>query len=160
MLEKLFITSKAAMRDIILARRKAQKPVSLINEINFSEYQNIYIYESLPGEVQTDKFIRGLIANGKRVFVPKDERFTPLDSGKMEPPNLIIVPALAYSKTGDRLGRGGGWYDKFLCKYPDVKKIGVIPEEFLFDNLPTEAHDVKVDEVIVIGESANGESEV
>lgn len=58
--------------------------------------------------------------------------------------DLILVPAMAYDRKGHRLGRGKGYYDRFLCRY-DGKTIGV--SGILLESVPVEAHDVSVDAV-------------
>ncbi len=62
-------------------------------------------------------------------------------------PDLLIVPGLGFSYTGDRIGRGGGFYDRYLEKYRGLK-IGVAYCEQLVEEIPTESHDVKVDFVV------------
>lgn len=66
--------------------------------------------------------------------------------------DLIIVPGLAFDKNGYRLGRGGGYYDKFLSKVSKkCKTIGVIFKELYVEELPViESHDQAVDRVIVV----------
>lgn len=61
--------------------------------------------------------------------------------------DLMIVPALAYDKTGGRLGRGGGFYDRALAEHDGVS-VGVIREAFLFDELPVEEHDRRVGHIV------------
>ena len=59
-----------------------------------------------------------------------------------------IVPGLAFTRQGGRLGYGGGWYDRFLCRVPKrVPKIGVAYDFQLVDELPTESHDVRLTSV-------------
>lgn len=60
--------------------------------------------------------------------------------------DLIIVPALAYDRTGARLGRGGGFYDRFLAG-PGMKAVtcGLAFVEQLVDDLPADKHDQPVD---------------
>ena len=59
-----------------------------------------------------------------------------------------LVPGLAFTKKGGRLGYGGGWYDRFLCKVPKrVPKIGVAYAFQLVDELPTELHDIRLTSV-------------
>lgn len=54
-----------------------------------------------------------------------------------------LVPGLAFTKKGGRLGYGGGWYDRLLCKVPKcVPKIGIAYAFQLVDELPTEPHDI------------------
>jgi 5,10-methenyltetrahydrofolate synthetase len=58
-----------------------------------------------------------------------------------------LVPALGYSRKFQRLGRGAGFYDRYLNENR-ILKIGVVFAEQLVDELPTEPHDVAVDAVI------------
>ena len=60
---------------------------------------------------------------------------------------LVLVPALAYDRAGRRLGRGGGYYDRFLSCV-DCCTVGLIRAAFLFDTLPAEWNDVPVSAVI------------
>ncbi|MFT6068539.1 MAG: 5-formyltetrahydrofolate cyclo-ligase [Bacteriovoracaceae bacterium] len=63
-------------------------------------------------------------------------------------PDLLFVPGLAFGRTGERLGRGKGYYDKFLEKYNGLK-IGICTSDQLLKEIPTEPHDIKMDVVIV-----------
>ena len=62
--------------------------------------------------------------------------------------DVIIVPGVAFDLTGNRLGRGKGYYDRFLQHREDIYKIGVCFDFQLVDNISTDAFDVKMDEVI------------
>ena len=152
MVEKFRVTNKIALRKFILGRRKGLEPLSLTDEIDITNYNNIYIYKTLPSEINTSEFIKN--NPNKRFFIPEmnayNMTFTPLDNGPHAEPDLIIVPALAYSKDGHRLGFGKGCYDKFLKNHINTPKIGIIQEEFFLENLPIEPHDIKVDKVVVI----------
>ncbi len=60
-----------------------------------------------------------------------------------------IVPGLAFTKDGKRLGYGGGWYDRLLASASwGAHKIGVAHEFQIVDDLPHEPHDVKMDDVV------------
>ena len=60
--------------------------------------------------------------------------------------DAIFIPGLAFSLDGDRLGFGGGWYDRLLARIPDKTiKIGVCWNELLIDSVPMDAWDVRVD---------------
>ena len=61
--------------------------------------------------------------------------------------DLVLVPALAIDGQGNRLGKGKGFYDRFLANYEGPCYAVVFDEEVL-DNLPTEGHDRKVNGVI------------
>lgn len=62
--------------------------------------------------------------------------------------DLIIVPALMADKENYRLGYGGGFYDRFLAKYPDIETVIPIANELIVEKLPREDFDVKCDFVI------------
>ena len=58
--------------------------------------------------------------------------------------DLILCPGLAFTKEGKRLGRGGGFYDRFLATVPNAVKMGVCVDAQLINELPVEEHDVKM----------------
>ncbi len=59
--------------------------------------------------------------------------------------NIVLLPLVAASKNGYRLGQGGGFYDRYLSKYGMHSiKVGVAFSQQVFDNMPTEIHDVKL----------------
>ena len=66
---------------------------------------------------------------------------------KIKEVDVFLVPGLAFTASGKRLGRGGGYYDKLLSKYPDTLKIGITFNERIMQDLPTESHDISMDYV-------------
>lgn len=65
--------------------------------------------------------------------------------------DLIVIPALAASADGARLGQGGGWYDRALThRSPGVPVVAVIFDDEVLDagEIPTEAHDVPINMII------------
>ncbi len=73
---------------------------------------------------------------------PQTARYT----GKLD---LVIVPAVAFDKANNRLGRGGGYYDRFLNYSKHTTKIGVGYKFQLKEHIPTDHHDKKMDAVVV-----------
>ena len=63
--------------------------------------------------------------------------------------DLIIVPAVAFDKEGYRLGRGGGFYDRFIKKHPTATLIGVGYDFQLVDEVPMLRHDQKMHRIIL-----------
>ena len=65
-------------------------------------------------------------------------------------PKIIFLPLLGYSKSGFRLGYGGGYYDKYLSKngVGDVKKIGVAFSFQEVEEIPVEDHDERLDWIL------------
>ncbi len=63
--------------------------------------------------------------------------------------DLILVPAVAFDKQNNRLGRGGGYYDKFLKRFRRATKIGVGYWFQLLETLPVSHWDMKMSQVVV-----------
>ena len=137
----------------------------------FAEAKYIALFASMKDEVSTEYALKAWLEMGKRIVVPRVEgdimRFYDYSPDKMqigafgiEEPmgneevsaeniDLIIVPARAFTRSGERLGRGGGFYDKYMSlKGFRAYKIGIAFSVQIFDSLPCDAHDIKVDEVI------------
>lgn len=77
--------------------------------------------------------------------------FGMLQSGEdAEPftPSILFVPLVGFTATLDRLGQGGGHYDRWLAEHPGVQAIGLAWDAQLRADLPTEPHDRRLDAVI------------
>lgn len=66
-------------------------------------------------------------------------------TGKID---LIVIPGLAFDNCLNRLGYGGGYYDKFLLEHPESYKVAVQYPFQIISEVPVERHDVKVDYLI------------
>lgn len=136
----------------------------------FRQAQTVMLYSSLPDEVRTTAFIEKW-RNRKRVILPTvvgddivpveltpDTPFAVGDFNILEPQNrpytgaydLIVVPGMAFDSAGNRLGRGKGYYDRFLSQHPSVPKIGICFDFQLVGAVPTEANDIRMDEVLTV----------
>jgi 5-formyltetrahydrofolate cyclo-ligase len=62
--------------------------------------------------------------------------------------DLIIVPGLAFTRSGFRLGYGGGFYDRLLARREHALTLGVCFQALVLDEIPHEHHDVPVDNVV------------
>ncbi|MDE6089426.1 MAG: 5-formyltetrahydrofolate cyclo-ligase [Duncaniella sp.] len=128
----------------------------------------ILMYHSLPDELSTRAFIRKW--SGRKHFylprvngvnleiLPYDESQLALGSFHIEEPTgndttaitdmeMIVIPAVAYDRAGNRVGRGKGYYDRLLTD-SRARKIGVAYDFQLMDEIDAEPHDVRVDVVI------------
>ena len=76
---------------------------------------------------------------------PTGELFTDYDTI-----DVAIIPGMAFDAEGHRLGRGKGYYDRFLSRVPHLYKIGLCFSWQLVDHVPYDEHDIKMDEVIRI----------
>ena len=81
------------------------------------------------------------IKSGTRIFQPKATQAL-CEENQIA---AILVPGLAFTKKGVRLGRGVGFYDRFLQKNPHALRVGVAFENQLADQIPTDSWDEPLD---------------
>ena len=67
---------------------------------------------------------------------------------ELERVEMIVVPGVAFDRTGNRMGRGRGFYDRLLKSTPNAVKVGVAYDFQMIESVPVEPHDVKMDRVI------------
>jgi 5,10-methenyltetrahydrofolate synthetase len=63
--------------------------------------------------------------------------------------DFVVVPGLAFDRNRYRLGYGGGYYDNFLMTQPKAQKVGIFYPFQEVVQVPKEAHDVQLDEMVV-----------
>jgi 5-formyltetrahydrofolate cyclo-ligase len=110
--------------------------------------RTLMAFESKPGEPDSEPFLAWCRELGKRLVVPaaSPDATPPDDPASID---VAIVPGLAFTPAGERLGQGGGWYDRVLAKTRnDCVVIGVCFAAQIVDDLPVDAHDRGVDIVI------------
>jgi 5,10-methenyltetrahydrofolate synthetase len=74
----------------------------------------------------------------------------PESVGNNVPFDFILVPGVGFNPNGYRLGRGKGYYDKFLSKYSNLFTVGVCFREQFYLDIPTEPHDIPMQRVLVV----------
>ena len=72
----------------------------------------------------------------------------PVGGTVAEAPDVVLVPGLAFAATGARLGRGRGFYDRWLAANPSARSIGICFKCQLLAGLPFEAHDARVGAIV------------
>lgn len=149
---------------------------ALQSESHFANARTLLLYSALPDEVQINPLFDGLIAQGKTILLPRVvsdtdmelRLYTGADSlqpgafGIMEPTgplytdyaaiDVAVIPGMAFDADGHRLGRGKGYYDRFLSKLSTLNtklyKIGLCFPWQLVNEVPSDAHDIMMDVVI------------
>ena len=108
----------------------------------------VMAYRSIGSELDTAPFLDWCRSAGKRLVLPDaSPAAAPPDS--LADVDVVVVPGLAFTADGRRLGQGGGWYDRVLGgRSPACRVIGVGFAEQLVDEIPAEPHDVRVDLVV------------
>lgn len=144
----------------------------LLQHPRVAQANTVMIYHSLPDEVYTHDAIDQLLGMGKRVLLPVviDEENMEirqyrgpqdLKQGAMnilepagepftayEEIETILVPGMSFDPKGNRLGRGKGYYDRFLVQVPQAYKIGVCFDFQKVEHVPTDENDIRMNEVV------------
>ncbi|MBB6715336.1 5-formyltetrahydrofolate cyclo-ligase [Clostridium gasigenes] len=148
---------------------------TLLKSKMYKESTNIFTFINYGSEVKTKIFIIKALEDGKRIFVPKTvsgtremkaveisslDNLKPDNWGILEPKtfkgeidkqclDLIIVPGVAFDKDGNRIGYGGGYYDRYFSGLNSrIKKVVLAYDLQIVESLVTEKHDVTIDFII------------
>ena len=144
----------------------------LMAEPRIMKAETIMLYYSLDDEVNTHNVIDELVRMGKRVVLPVVTSPTDMEVrlytgpkdlrkgsfGILEPSgrsfdsfdeiDVAVIPGMGFDEAGNRLGRGKGYYDRFLCRIPNAYKIGICFPFQKVEKVPVDGNDVKMDKVI------------
>jgi 5-formyltetrahydrofolate cyclo-ligase len=108
----------------------------------------VMVYEAVQGEPDSTEFVEWCRTHGKLVVIPDP---SPTAAPPVDPLaiDVVIVPGLAFTGAGGRLGQGGGWYDRVLAQLrSDASTVGVCFEAQVVDAVPSEPHDAVLDVVV------------
>jgi len=130
-------------------------------------FGQVAVYLASPLEVDLTPVIERLLALGQKLVAPRgdgfarltritrlelDARGTPMPHGeaiRIFEIDLFLVPGVAFTRQGARIGQGGGWYDRALArKASGALCIGVAFDQQLAEVLPSEPHDITMDYVV------------
>lgn len=157
----------------VIKSRAIQKRLFAMPE--FQRAQHILFYASFDGEVETINMMQEAQRLGKKIVLPiilKDQRQIipslvenlsqelkegpygvkqPLKECRLDLTKigLAIVPGVAFDKRNHRLGRGAGYYDRFLKTIPpEIPTVGLAFDFQILDRLPHQEHDIPVSFVL------------
>ena len=159
---------KAGKDDVIKTR--------LFNLEEFIDAKSVLMYISFRTEVDTIGQLEGIFCLGKKLLVPlvdsrqktltlyeirETSELVPGYMGILEPKaaedrkvelkdiDIIVVPGTGFDIKGNRLGYGGGYYDRLLANTKNhIPTIALAFEEQIVDDIPAESHDMKVDIIV------------
>ena len=137
----------------------------------YKNAKTIYGYLPYNQEVRTVPMLQKALDDGKKVAVPKcygeEMRFIYMDDLSQvdcgycgipepiadepvadDPTALVLMPGLAFTEKGDRMGYGGGFYDKFLAAEPNHPTLALCYAFQMVEHIPTEDYDIPVDCVL------------
>lgn len=157
--------------------RSSKIMTELFSSTEFKNARTIMSYVSKRDEVDTSEVIKASLKMSKEILVPvtipEERKLVPsrlIDFDKdlalgpygiLQPTpesirpvspdqiDLVIVPGVAFDKFGNRLGRGAGYYDRFLAGVPKkIPRIGLAFDFQVLPVLPKDCHDLPVDKVL------------
>lgn len=145
----------------------------LLKEDMYRNADVILGYYSISAEVSMDYLFEQAVKDGKKIALPvclpgremefryfdadtelkKDEYGIPEPVGTervdLEAVNaLIVVPGVVFDAFGNRIGYGGGYYDRFLKKYPDIPRVMLAYELQKTVSVPVDGNDVPVNLIL------------
>jgi len=168
-LRKQFLDSRDALSLDFIKITSTQIQDNLRKIDFFRNAKSIGAYYSIGSEVKTQDILQGILNSGRQLALPKVVKndlvfktitsFSDLEQGNfsvMEPKDkcesvknldVIIVPAIALTREGFRLGYGFGYYDKFLHG-KKLKTIALSYAKQIVKSFPRDDHDVKMDCIV------------
>ena len=139
---------------------------SAVQSVGLDGYESVFLYLSYSHEADTDKLLNALLKQGKTVYCPRVEgkemkavlygELALSARGIREPLgdafdgdiDVAVVPLMAADEKGNRLGYGGGYYDKYLSAHPKTIKIGYCYEEQIVREIPVEDNDIPLTMIV------------
>ena len=137
-IENIKIINNFIKNKIVCTYIHTDSEVDITNDlIGYKQLITSYLVSS---DIELCLYKEPFIKNALNILEPEN----PI---KINEVDVFLVPGVAFTVSGKRLGRGGGYYDKLLSKYPDTLKIGITFNERIMQDLPTESHDISMDYV-------------
>ena len=170
-LRSIIRAQKRAMTEEMIVQKSEKLGQLFAASELYKNAKAIYGYLPYNQEVRTVSMLEQALKDGKKVAVPKcygeEMRFIWMDDlskvekGYANIPEpiadepvaddktaLVLMPGLAFDPKGNRMGYGGGFYDKFLAAEPGHPTLALCYDFQMLEHLETEAHDLPVDVVL------------
>jgi 5-formyltetrahydrofolate cyclo-ligase len=172
------------IRDLIPSEERKIKTQEIAERFyclkEYNDAEKILIYYPFRSEIDTTVIITKALTDGKRIILPRvsgkmlelfyikdiKKDLKPGTFGIMEPdrdlcvpakytePDLAVIPGVGFDRHKNRLGYGGGFYDRLMpCLSKNIQKIALCFQVQIVDLLPSFDHDIRVDKVINENES-------
>jgi 5-formyltetrahydrofolate cyclo-ligase len=149
----LGVRARLALEGMTRAERLCRRLIVLLASLG---PRRLVAYAPLGGEIDPGAVVGAYAAAGVPVFLPRwrdgGAEFAHLETGERlgddDQRVVILVPGVAFDSSGGRLGRGGGWYDRVLRRYPRAVRVGCGYDEEVLDRLPLDPWDAAMHHVV------------
>ena len=147
MLREELAARRAALSVEEVTAASAAVLAELQRVVDWAAIESVHVYRSVAewGELDTSGLVAWLAREWPAIEIvqPTLAKDQPFPEQQLD---LILVPALGFDRDNNRLGLGGGWYDRFLAQHPQTQKIGVAYAwACVSDGIPVEPWDMKLD---------------
>lgn len=145
LIKKRLSASKEEVKNISLKITENLKDL-----VDFSKIENIHIYQTIADkkEVDTKYFVEWIERNYPEININYSPKTKPYEMPFSKNYDLVVVPVVGFDKHKNRLGYGGGYYDKLLANNSCSVTVGIAYSFSEVDNIPAESHDQKLDQII------------
>lgn len=155
--------TRLALSPKMRQQRSTDVAERLLQAIDWHRVRSVHCFEPIMrlGEVDLVDFVVALQTDREDIRVYTSRKFkgewrvVSADTDQLADPvpqfDVIIVPMLGFDTSLQRVGYGGGYYDKFLATQPQAKKIGVCYEVGKVEHIPAESHDILLNMIITEG---------
>lgn len=139
-----------AKRRTLTALEKLERDNSIAQRlrraVDWSKIRTVHAYRSLEKEVDT-AWLSEFIADWPDIRLTYGEA-VPDAAIPSSAYDMLIIPVLAFDESLNRVGMGGGWYDRLLTRQPDALIIGLAYDMQKAEGIPVEPHDVPMTYVV------------
>ena len=156
------------------AVKKAESLTSwILTRPEYKKAKRIMAFLAMKGESNLDGFIRQALLDGKEVYIPVCLPERQMEAGRLidmehfekgplglrnlpagyevtspESLDLVLIPGLAVSQEGIRLGMGAGYYDRYLARVPFEKRVAALWDFQVIPDIPSEPFDQKIAKIV------------
>ena len=174
-LRKRIKASRNALNETERTSYSVQICNRLLEQLWYANTDTILVYSAIQSEVDLALFCRHAKQSGKALYFPKvfgeEMEFFRVDDAtqlhkgafSVMEPNIeefalqpyqldigapVLVPGVAFSKRGERIGYGKGYYDRYIAAHPKLFPVGVCFSCQLLDEIPAEPQDIAMRQVV------------
>ena len=172
-LRQKMLAMRRALSDNETESRSSSLKENILSLLEYKNAKKIMAFLAMKGESNLDGFIRQALLDGKEVYIPVCLPERQMEAGRLidmehfekgplglrnlpagyevtspESLDLVLIPGLAVSQEGIRLGMGAGYYDRYLARVPFEKRVAALWDFQVIPDIPSEPFDQKIAKIV------------